>query len=129
MIISWNGLGLFMVIYVATLNTIPQELMEAAEVDGANGVQRFFRITVPMIKPAMLSVLMMGCIYTFKCFDLMYVMTSGGPQNATDVLGTYAYQLSFSKYEFSQGSTVSVVLFLVLFIVSLFYLRVINTED
>ena len=66
---------------------------------------------------------------SLKSFDLIFVMTSGGPQNATDVLGTYAYQLSFSKYEFSQGSTVSVILFLVLLIVSLFYLRVINTED
>lgn len=125
----WVGIPFNMLLLTNGLANVPQDIYESAAVDGATRVQRFFRITVPMIKPAMLSVLMMGCIYTFKCFDLMYVMTSGGPQNATDVLGTYAYQLSFSKYEFSQGSTVSVILFLVLLIVSLFYLRVINTED
>ena len=125
----WVGIPFNMLLLTNGLANVPQDIYESASVDGANKFQRFFKITVPMIKPAMLSVLMMGCIYTFKCFDLMYVMTSGGPQNATDVLGTYAYQLSFSKYEFSQGSAVSVVLFLVLFVVSLFYLRVINTED
>lgn len=125
----WVGIPFNMLLLTNGLANVPQDIYESAAVDGATKIQRFFRITVPMIKPAMLSVLMMGCIYTFKCFDLMYVMTSGGPQNATDVLGTYAYQLSFTKYEFSQGSTVSVILFLVLFIISLFYIRVINTED
>ena len=125
----WVGIPFNMLLLTNGLANVPRDIYESASVDGATKVQRFFRITVPMIKPAMLSVLMMGCIYTFKCFDLMYVMTSGGPQNSTDVLGTYAYQLSFTKYEFSQGATVSVVLFLVLFIVSLFYLRIINTED
>ncbi len=76
-----------------------------------------------------LSVLMLGFIYTFKAFDLMFVMTSGGPLNATDVLGTYSYTLSFKQYEFSLGSATAMVLFCCLFVIGLFYLRLISKED
>ena len=72
---------------------------------------------------------MLGFIYTFKAFDLMFIMTSGGPLNATDVLGTYSYQLSFTQYEFSKGSTSAIILFCCLFVVGLFYLRMISRED
>ena len=78
---------------------------------------------------AILSVLMLGFIYTFKAFDLMFVMTSGGPLNATDVLGTYSYTLSFKQYEFSLGSATVMVLFCCLFVIGLFYLRLISKED
>ena len=108
---------------------IPFKIYESAEVDGANPIQRFLYITLPLMKPAILSVLMLGFIYTFKAFDLMFVMTSGGPLNSTDVLGTYAYTLSFKQYEFSLGSTAAIILFACLFIVGLFYLRLISKED
>jgi multiple sugar transport system permease protein len=81
------------------------------------------------MKPAILAVLMLGFIYTFKAFDLMFVMTSGGPLNATDVLGTYSYQLSFTEYNFSLGSTTAIILFFCLFIIGLFYLRLIAKEE
>ena len=68
-------------------------------------------------------------LYFYKAFDLMYIMTSGGPYNSTDVLGTYAYSKAFTQYEFSQGSAIAMVLFVCLFLVGLFYLRLLSKED
>ena len=97
--------------------------------DGANAFKRFIYTTLPLMKPAMLSVLMLGFIYTFKAFDLMYIMTAGGPFNSTDVLGTYAYSKAFTQYEFSQGSAIAMVLFACLFLVGIFYLKLLSKED
>ena len=125
----WVGIPFNMLLLTSGLTGISTEIYESAEVDGANPFQRFLYITLPLMKPAILSVLMLGFIYTFKAFDLMFVMTSGGPLNSTDVLGTYAYTLSFKQYEFSLGSTAAIILFACLFIVGLFYLRLISKED
>lgn len=125
----WVGIPFNMLLLTSGLTGISQDIYEAADVDGANSVQKFFRITLPLVKPAIAAVLMLGFIYTFKAFDLQFVMTSGGPLNATDVLGTYAYKLSFTQYEFSLGSATAIVLFICLFIVGLFYLRMISKED
>ena len=125
----WVGIPFNMLLLTSGLTGISTEICESAEVDGANPFQRFLYITLPLMKPAILSVLMLGFIYTFKAFDLMFVMTSGGPLNSTDVLGTYAYTLSFKQYEFSLGSTAAIILFACLFIVGLFYLRLISKED
>lgn len=125
----WVGIPFNMLLLTSGLTGISTEVYESAEVDGANPFQRFLYITLPLMKPAILSVLMLGFIYTFKAFDLMFVMTSGGPLNSTDVLGTYAYTLSFKQYEFSLGSTAAIILFACLFIVGLFYLRLISKED
>ena len=107
----WVGIPFNMLLLTSGLTGISTEIYESAEVDGANPFQRFLYITLPLMKPAILSVLMLGFIYTFKAFDLMFVMTSGGPLNSTDVLGTYAYTLSFKQYEFSLGSTAAIILF------------------
>ena len=125
----WVGIPFNMLLLTSGLTGISTEIYESAEVDGANPFQRFLYITLPLMKPAILSVLMLGFIYTFKAFDLMFGMTSGGPLNSTDVLGTYAYTLSFKQYEFSLGSTAAIILFACLFIVGLFYLRLISKED
>lgn len=125
----WVGIPFNMLLLTSGLTGISQEVYESASVDGATSLQRFIHITLPLMKPAIASVLMLGFIYTFKAFDLMFVMTSGGPLNATDVLGTYSYQLSFTQYEFSKGSATALVLFCCLFIVGLFYLRIIAKED
>lgn len=125
----WVGIPFNMLLLTSGLTGISQEVYESASVDGATSLQRFIHITLPLMKPAIASVLMLGFIYTFKAFDLMFVMTSGGPLNATDVLGTYSYQLSFTQYEFSKGSATALVLFCCLFVVGLFYLRIIAKED
>ena len=125
----WVGIPFNMLLLTSGLTGISTEVMESAEVDGANAWQRFWKITVPLMKPAIMSVLMLGFIYTFKAFDLMYIMTSGGPLHATDVLGTYAYDLSFTQYEFSKGSAVAMVLFAILFVIGIFYMKLVASED
>lgn len=125
----WVGIPFNMLLLTSGLTGISNDIMESAEMDGANRWQRFWHITFPLMKSSMLAVLMLGFIYTFKAFDLMFVMTSGGPLNATDVLGTYAYNLSFKQYEFSKGSAVAMVLFVILFIIGLFYLKLTTKED
>ncbi|WP_312429961.1 carbohydrate ABC transporter permease [Lacrimispora sp.] len=125
----WVGIPFNMLLLTSGLTGISQEVYESASMDGANKIQRFLYITLPLMKSSILAVLMLGFIYTFKAFDLMFIMTSGGPLNATDVLGTYAYSLSFTKYEFSLGSAAAMVLFACLFVIGLFYLRLITKED
>lgn len=125
----WVGIPFNMLLLTSGLTGISQEVYESASVDGATPWEKFRFITLPLMKPAIASVLMLGFIYTFKAFDLMFVMTNGGPLNATDVLGTYSYRLSFTQYEFSMGAAAAIVLFVCLFVVGLFYLRMISKED
>lgn len=125
----WVGIPFNMLLLTSGLTGISDDIYESASMDGANKLQRFLHITLPLMKPAILSVLMLGFIYTFKAFDLMFVMTAGGPLNSTDVLGTYSYTLSFTQYEFSKGAASAMILFCCLFIIGLFYLRLTAKED
>lgn len=125
----WVGIPFNMLLLTSGLTGISQDVYESAEVDGANAFQKFVHITLPLMKPAIASVLTLGFIYTFKAFDLQFVMTSGGPLSSTEVLGTFAYTLSFTQYEFSKGSAAAMVLFVCLFIVGIFYMRMIAKED
>lgn len=125
----WVGIPFNMLLLISGLTSISPDVYESASIDGANWFQRFAHITVPLMKGSMMSVLMLGFIYTFRAFDLMYIMTAGGPLNSTDVLGTYSYMLSFTQYKFSQGSAVAMVLFGCLFVVGLFYLRLLVKEE
>jgi multiple sugar transport system permease protein len=119
----WIGVPFNMILLSTGLTTIPPELYEAASIDGANRIQSFLSITLPMLKPAIESVLILGFIYTFKVFDLVFVMTNGGPVNSTHLLSTYSYKLSFTLFKYSQGAAAANILFSILFAVSLLYLR------
>lgn len=125
----WVGIPFNMLLLTTGLSNISGDIYESASIDGANGIQKFFFMTLPLLKSSILSVLMLGLIYTFKVFDLIYIMTSGGPNNATEVLATYSYKLSFGQYRFSMGSAGAVVLFLCLFVVGLFYLKLTMNEE
>lgn len=125
----WIGIPFNMILLTTGLSTISEELYESASIDGANRYQKFFSITLPLLRPAIENVLILGFIYTFKVFDLVYVMTNGGPVNATQVLSTYSYKLSFEFFDYSRGATVANVLFGILFIVSLLYLKLTYTEE
>lgn len=125
----WVGIPFNMLLLTSGLTGISDDIYESASMDGANKLQRFLHITLPLMKPAILSVLMLGFIYTFKAFDLMFVMTAGGPLNSTDVLGTYSYTQSFTQYEFSKGAASAMILFGCLFIIGLIYLRLTAKED
>lgn len=125
----WIGIPFNMILLSTGLTTIPHDLYESSAIDGANKVQTFFKITLPLLKPSIESVLLLGFIYTFKVYDLVYVMTNGGPVNSTQMLSTYSYKLSFSMFKFSQGAAVANILFVILFIVSMIYLKFVYTDE
>ena len=125
----WIGIPFNMILISTGLTTIPTELYESASIDGSSKWQAFRKITLPLLKPTIDSVLILGFIYTFRVFDLVYVMTSGGPVNSTHMLSTYSYKLSFELYKYSKGASVANILFVILLIVSLFYLKFVYTEE
>ena len=120
----WIGIPFNTILLSTGLTTIPQELYESASIDGANGFQRFVRITLPLLRSTIESVLVLGFIYTFKVYDLVYVMTSGGPVNSTHLLSTYSYKLSFEMFNYSKGSAVANVLLVILLMVGVIYLKI-----
>lgn len=125
----WIGIPFNMILISTGLTTIPKELYESASIDGAGKIQTFFKITLPLLRNTIESVLILGFIYTFKVFDLVYVMTGGGPVNSTHMLSTYSYKLSFEMFKYSKGAAVANVLLVILLIVGVFYLRATKEED
>ena len=120
----WIGIPFNTILISTGLTTIPQELYESASVDGANKIKKLINITIPLLKPTIESILVLGFIYTFKVYDLVYVMTEGGPVNSTHLLSTYSYKLSFDMFQYSKGSAVANVLFLILLLVGMLYIRI-----
>ncbi len=125
----WVGIPFNMTLLLAGLQGIPTTLYEAASVDGATARQRFRSLTLPLMRPVALSVLLLGLIYTFKVFDLIYVMTGGGPVDATTVLPIYTYQLTFEFFRFGQGATAATLLLIGLVGVALAYLWLSRREE
>lgn len=126
---TWIGVPFNMILLSTGLCNIPGDLYESASIEGASRSQKFFLITIPMLKPAIYSALVLGFIYTFKVFDLVYVMTNGGPVHATELLSTYSYKLSFALYHFSEGAASANILFICLFVVGLGYLRLVREDE
>lgn len=109
----WRDMGYYMVLYLAGLQAIPQEYYEAAEVDGANAWQRFWNITLPSLRPTTFFVLIMVTIASFKVFDLIVVMTGGGPGRSTLVLSQLIYREGITENRFGYSSAISLVLFVI----------------
>jgi multiple sugar transport system permease protein len=118
----WVGIPFNMALLLAGLQGIPPVLYEAASIDGATRWQQFRSLTLPLMRPVALSVLLLGLIYTFKVFDLIYVMTGGGPVDATTVLPIYTYKLTFGFFRFGDGAAAATVLLVALLVVALLYL-------
>jgi multiple sugar transport system permease protein len=123
----WVGIPFNMVILYGGLQAIPEQLYEAASIDGASAWQRFRRITLPMLRPVTLVVLTLGLIYTIKAFDIIMIVTQGGPAQSSQTLTTYAYDLSFQQLTFGRGAAVGNVLILVAVVFAVVYLR--STRD
>jgi multiple sugar transport system permease protein len=109
----WKRSGYYMVIYLAGLQGIPNYLYEAAKIDGASTWQRFTKITIPMLTPTTFFVSIMVTIRSFQIFDLVYVMTEGGPGRATNVLSLNIYRSAFIDFEFGYASALATVLFII----------------
>ena len=122
----WRGTPFFAISILAGLQTVDRELLEAAAVDGASAWQRFWRIVLPLVKPVLLIVLLFSTIWTISDFQLVYVITRGGPANSTHLFGTLAYDVAVRAGQLSEGAAISLYMFpvLILCVVALLlYLR------
>jgi multiple sugar transport system permease protein len=120
----WNGVGFAMVVYLAGLQAIPEELYEAAKVDGAGPFQRLRRITLPMLRPSTIFLVVIEIIFAFQIFTQIFVMTSGGPVDRTTTVVYYIYESAFKFFEMGYASTVAFALFLMLFVFTLAQIRI-----
>ena len=125
----WIRLGFNMVIYLAALQSIPTELYDAARVDGASGWRRFRHITWPLLGPTTFLLVIINIIYSLHVFDLIYVMTGGGPGFSTTVLVQYIYQMAFTEGQMGYASAIGVVLYLLLLVFTVFQWRVTRQSE
>jgi multiple sugar transport system permease protein len=125
----WRGMPLAMLIFLAGLQSLPRELYDAAAIDGAGPWQRFRYITMPLLRPVALSVILLGVIYTFKVFDVVYVLTGGGPVDATMVLPIEVYNVSLKFFRFGEGAAESTLLLLAMLMVATVYLFAQRREE
>ncbi len=119
----WLNLGYYIIVLMAGLTNIPRSLYEAAEVDGAGPIRRFFAVTVPGVSPTLFFLIVIGVINSFKVFDQIMVTTAGGPGTSTLVYAVYVFQLAFQNYRMGYASAVSMVMFTAIFAITLFQLR------
>jgi ABC-type sugar transport system permease subunit len=119
----WQGLGPAMILFLVGLQNLPREPIEAARVDGAQGLRLFWHITLPLLRPMTAVVVAITMINNFKVFDLIWVMTQGGPYRSSETLAVTMYRESFVSFSVGYGASVAVVLTLVVMILSVFYLR------
>ncbi|MGN6127096.1 MAG: carbohydrate ABC transporter permease [Humibacter sp.] len=125
----WVGIPFQMMMIYAGLQTFPTQLYEAAAIDGASAWRRYWSITVPMMRPVILTALLLGFVHTFKAFDIIYVMTSGGPANATNVLSIAVYKLSFEYFRLGDGAAAANVLLVIPLVLSIIYLFYSRREE
>ena len=115
----WQMTPMVIIVCLAGLSSLPLDPVEAARVDGANSIQVFFKVTLPMLMPTIFSIGLLRFIDIFKSFDLIYAMTKGGPANASRTLNLYAYETAFSYYRFGDSSAILTLVFLIVLVISI----------
>jgi len=118
----WLGIPFFTVLLYSALQDVPVELTEAAMLDGANAWQRLIRITLPIIRPVIEVVFVLGFVFTVKVFDVVIGLTQGGPANSTEILAPWAYQLSFQQFDYGAGAALNTVLLLIALLAAQIYI-------
>lgn len=118
----WKGFPLSAMFYLAALQTVPQSLYEAANIDGANAWQKFLHVTIPIIRPVIFTTIMLTTIWSINYFPLIYTMTGGGPANATDTFVTFAYKNAFKFLNFNRAAAIANISFVVVLIITIFYI-------
>ena len=118
----WIGIPFFTVLLYSALQDVPIELKEAAMLDGANAWQRLIRVTVPVIRPVIEVVFVLGFIFTVKVFDVVIGLTQGGPANTTQILAPWAYNLSFQQFNYGAGAALNTVLLLIALLAAPIYI-------
>jgi raffinose/stachyose/melibiose transport system permease protein len=125
---AWRGIGYVMTIFLAGINAIPRSYYEAAEIDGANFWQRLTHITLPMISGAITINLVFGITYGLKVFDIVYVLTNGGPGRATEVITTYSYQL-YAQGKYAMSTAMNTILLALTLAVGVFIVRMMAKRE
>ena len=125
-VVIWRGIGYYMVIYLAGLQAIPADLYEAAAIDGSDGWQKHFDITIPLMQPYIILVSIISSISAMKIFEEVYIMSQGGPANSTKTVVYYLYDKGFTSLEMGYASAIGVFLFLIIFIISITTFKFIN---
>jgi multiple sugar transport system permease protein len=125
----WRGIPFFAIAILAGLTTVPPELHEAASLDGAGAWRRFWNVTVPVISGIVLITTLFSIIWTFSDFQLIYVLTKGGPANETHILGTYAYQIGLNATQIGLGAAIALSMFPILAAIAIVLLRYLRREE
>jgi len=124
----WQGTPWAIIMYLAGLQTIPLELYDAAKVDGASGWQTLFKVTLPLLTPITLAMLVLKTVWTFQVFDIVWVLTRGGPASATQVVSYYIYYSSFFQLKFGYAAAMSYILLGIILVLVFIYYRLIRLE-
>jgi raffinose/stachyose/melibiose transport system permease protein len=125
-VVCWQYTPFYMVLYLAAYGTIPIELFEAASIDGAKRSQYFWKVSLPLLRPTVASGMTLSIIGSLKYFDLIYVMTGGGPGVSTELMATYMYKFSFVRFNLGYGSTVASGMFILITLAALITITTIN---
>lgn len=128
-VISWKYIGFAIILFLAGLQGVPEELQEAAQIDGASWWQTQRSITIPLLGPTIRIWAFLSIIGSLQLFDLVWIMTGGGPANASDTMATYMYQFGFERNQFGYGSAVAVILFIISFVIAILYQRLVLARD
>lgn len=128
LVVVWQSFPFVSIALLAGLQTIPQEMMDAARVDGANAWQQLWRVRLPMLKPLLLVLVVISTIWDFKIFDQVWVLTEGGPARRTEILAVSVYREAIAQLEFGLGSALAMVLFVILILFTVVYVRLAREE-
>jgi raffinose/stachyose/melibiose transport system permease protein len=127
-VVCWQYIPFYMILYLAAYGTIPVELFEAASIDGATRGQYFWRVSLPLLQPTIISGMTLSIIGSLKYFDLIYVMTGGGPGVATELMATYMYKMSFIRFNMGYGATIASGMFILITLVALIVVNTLNRK-
>lgn len=125
----WCSYPFYMISILAALQGISPEYYEAASIDGANGIQKFFSITIPHIRPVLISLMLLDFIWSMQQLSLTYITTGGGPMGSSETIGTYTYNLAFKNYQFSAASASAVIIMVLCLFIAVFYVKRQNRLD
>ena len=125
----WYGVPFFGIMLLAALQSVPNELYEASTLDGCGAVKQLFYVTIPYIKPTIVSTILLRTMWIVNYPDIIYAMTNGGPVNSTNILATQMINEVFKQYDYGQGSAFGVVIMLILFVYSVIYLRITKSSE
>lgn len=127
-VVCWQFIPFYMVYYLAAYGNIPIDLYEAASIDGATRTQYFWKISLPLLKPTIVSGATLSIVGSLKYFDLIFVMTGGGPGVATELMSTYMYKTAFDSFQMGYGSTIACGMFILITLIALILLGVVNRK-